>query len=304
MGVGPAQHGMIAHVDLDEVAEDLYALPPEDFVAARTAREKQARADGDRDLAEAVHGLAKPTVVAWLANLLARERRDELAPLLALGADLREASATLAGEDMRRLSQQQHRVVAALVVEARRLAGDAGRPVTETSARGLEETLRAALTDESLSAVLEAGRLSDALQSSGFGTAGNASPGRSKATKPRKAAKPAKESTAAESGEHEQAKLLAAAERDVAEAETAAAEAAGVLEDAEAAAARATRAVDDLGAEVQRLQQEVSRLRADQTAAERAARKAGAHRDRAARAHRVARRARDDAVVRRDKLGS
>ncbi|MDQ1605035.1 MAG: hypothetical protein QOE01_2880 [Actinomycetota bacterium] len=297
---------MIDHVDLEEVAEELYALPPEDFVAARTAREKQARADGDRDLAEAVHGLAKPTVVAWLANLLARERRDELAPLLALGADLRDASATLAGEDMRRLSQQQHRVIAELVVEARRLAGDAGRPVTETSARGLEETLRAALTDESLSAVLEAGRLTDALQSSGFGTAGNASPGRSKATKPTKAAKaatPATESTAAKSGEHQHVELLAAADRDVAETETAAAEAAGVLEDVEAAAARATRAVDDLEAEVQRLQQEVSRLRADQTAAERAARKAGADRDRAARADRVARRARDDAVVRRDKLG-
>jgi hypothetical protein len=300
---------MIARVDLDEVAEELYALPPEDFVAARTAREKQARTDGDRDLAEAVHGLAKPTVVAWLANLLARERRDELAPLLALGADLREASATLAGEDMRRLSQQQHRVVAALVQEARRLAGDAGRPVTETSARGLEETLRAALTDESLSAVLEAGRLTDALQSAGFGTTGSASPGRgraggksAKAAKATKATKPAKGSSAATTEDDEQAERLAAADRDLAEAETAAAEAAGALEEAEAAVARATRAVDDLEAEVQRLQQEVSRLRAEQTAAARAARKAGADRDRAARADRVARRTRDDAAARRDKL--
>ena len=35
-------------VDFDEVADELYGLPPEDFMPARTTYEQQARADGAR----------------------------------------------------------------------------------------------------------------------------------------------------------------------------------------------------------------------------------------------------------------
>ncbi len=38
-------------MDLDAVADELYALWPAEFTAARTAREKEARAEGDKALA-------------------------------------------------------------------------------------------------------------------------------------------------------------------------------------------------------------------------------------------------------------
>src|ERR1700712_153141 len=99
---------------LVEVADELYGLTPEEFTAARNARAKAAQADGDRALADAVKALAKPTAAAWLANQLVRQDPDALDPLLELGSALREATAKLDGAEMRALSRQQPKVVAAL----------------------------------------------------------------------------------------------------------------------------------------------------------------------------------------------
>ena len=35
--------------DIEEIADELYGLPPEEFTAARTRHEKEAKAAGDRD---------------------------------------------------------------------------------------------------------------------------------------------------------------------------------------------------------------------------------------------------------------
>ena len=146
-------------VNLESTAAELYGLAPGDFVAARTAAEKQARAAGDRELAGQIHALAKPTAAAWIANQLVREHAEEIAGLRELGAGLREATAGLEGEQLRQLSQQQNRVIAALVGQARSLATSAGQPMSEATERGLEATLRAALADEDLADQLGAGRL-------------------------------------------------------------------------------------------------------------------------------------------------
>ena len=158
-------------MDLDAVADELYGLWPGEFTAARTEREKEARAAGDKELARQVKALGRPTTVGWLANRLVRDHGDELQPLLELGDALREATAVLQGEELRALSQQQHQLVAALVRQARRDAAGSGHRVGEDAARGLEETLRAALADADLSAQLAAGRLTGGLQHSGFGAA-------------------------------------------------------------------------------------------------------------------------------------
>ena len=62
---------------LDEIAEELYGVPPEEFVAARTAARDRARAAGDKELAAAVAALPKPTTAAWVANLLVRRQPGE-----------------------------------------------------------------------------------------------------------------------------------------------------------------------------------------------------------------------------------
>ena len=141
------------------VADDLYGVPPADFVRERDARAKQAADGGDRELAVAVRTLRKPTTAAWLANLLVRAERDQLEGLLGLGEALREAEGRLAGEDLRVLAAQRRQVVAALVSAARGAARAAGHPVGEGVGWDLEATLTLALGGGRAAAALRSGRL-------------------------------------------------------------------------------------------------------------------------------------------------
>jgi hypothetical protein len=194
----------------DEVADELYGLPPEEFTAARTAHEKQVRKDGDRELAARIHSLTKPSAAAWLANQLARKRRDELQPLLELGSGLREATERLAGDQLRQLSRQQHELVHALVQQARQLARTSGHAVSDGTANGLEDTLHAALADEQAAQQLLAGRLIEALHRTGFGDIVAAGAART----PTKAAAPAKSQRPRDDEQRRQADHeVAAAER-------------------------------------------------------------------------------------------
>jgi hypothetical protein len=155
-------------VDVQQVADELYGLTPEQFTAARNARAKEAKVAGDKEAAAQIAGMRKPTAVAWLANCLARQRPDEVGPLLELGEALREATATLSGPELRELSRQRHRLVHALVQEAKALAAENGRRVTEEVARGLDETLTAALTNADDGDRLRRAQLTDGLVPGGF----------------------------------------------------------------------------------------------------------------------------------------
>jgi hypothetical protein len=157
-------------VDLDEVTDELYRLPPDEFIAARKDRETEARAAGDRELAKEIAGLGKPSTAAWVANLLARERPEEVAQLVELGGLLREAQENLAGDEMRALDVQRRRLVAEMTRQARQLAYQQGHPVSTTVADQVEETLRAAMTDPAAGEALQAGRLTTAMSYSGLGT--------------------------------------------------------------------------------------------------------------------------------------
>ena len=161
--------GVVMDADLDAVAAELYALAPKDFVSARTVSERQARAAGQRELAAAIHRMGKPTTVAWLANQLVRQHPEQLGPFLELGSALRDATATLSGDDLRRLSRQQHEVINALIGQARVISVTAGQDVTEATSRGLEATLRAALADRDMADQLASGRLTGPLTHAGFG---------------------------------------------------------------------------------------------------------------------------------------
>jgi hypothetical protein len=222
--------------DLESIARELYGLPPGEFVAARTAAEKQAKAAGDRDLAAHVHRLAKPTAAAWVANQLVRRHPDEIAALRELGAGLREATATLHGEQLRRLSQQQNRVVHALVEQARRLASAAGQPLSEATERGLDATLRAALADEQLADALATGQLTTALEHVGFSeTVGSGAAFRA-APAPRE---PVREAPREDPAERRRREQLDRARSELRAARTAERETKAALDRADAALARA-----------------------------------------------------------------
>jgi hypothetical protein len=235
---------------IDEIADSLYGLPPEQFTAARTQYEKEAKAAGDRDAAARIHAMAKPSVPAWLANQLAREHRDELQPLLALGAELRDATRNLAGDQLRTLSRQQHQLVYALVQQARKLARAAERSVSDDAARGLEETLHAALADEHAASLLLAGRLTEALHSSGlesgFDTPTNVIPLHSRRTS---------ENSAGRRQPREEERRRA--EQDLIEAQRALADATAALDNARGMAAAADQAAATAQERIDELHQQL-----------------------------------------------
>ena len=262
---------------VDAVADELYALRPGEFTSVRDARAREAKAEGDAETARQVKALRKPTVAAWLANQLVRAHRDEVSPLLELGAALREATATLSGPQLRQLSRQRNEVVQGLVRKARWLAADAGQPVSEDAARSLEDTLNAALANEEAAQLLLQGRLTEPLHHSGFGPSTSPSP-TSTARKP----PPAKAGAPAQSAADRRAEQREQLEHDLAEAwatARAAADARTVAEEAATAAEREAsglrRRVDQARADLEQAEQALERATAadrDATTARDAAR--------------------------------
>jgi hypothetical protein len=147
---------------VDQAADELYGLPPGEFTPARDERAKELRGDGDRDAANAVKALRKPTVAAWAVNQLARRRRKDLDELLSAGENLRAAQEELvAGGDragFQEAAARERDLVAKLASDATALAGEAGE-----RAGGLQEkvaaTLHAAALDEETAEELRRGRL-------------------------------------------------------------------------------------------------------------------------------------------------
>ena len=295
------------------VADELYALPPEDFTATRNARAKAAQSDGHRQLADAVRALAKPTAGAWLANLLVRSDPSALQPLLDLGTALRDATARLDGAELRSLSREQPKVVAGLVRQATALAKNAGKTVSQSTARDLEDTLRAAIADADAADQLMSARLANGLQHNGFGLVapGNLSLVHSAAPAATRGEKETRrtpgspgDDKAVSSRAARRAEQLEAAERDLADAQAAVdvtvagqERANAVLNDAEAELDAARQTLERLREEVDRAKFAVSHAEGELRTAKQAVEQAN-------RAARAAQHGLEDAAAKRDRLST
>lgn len=154
---------------LADVAYELYGMPPEDFTATRDARARQARTEGDRDLAAAIKALRRPSAAAWAVNALVRAHPAEVERLLDLGEALREAQAALDGAELRALDKQQRQVLAAVRRRAQAVLADAGHRMSEAVARQVEQTLKAGMADAEAATAVRSGMLVTDLESTGFG---------------------------------------------------------------------------------------------------------------------------------------
>ncbi len=105
-------------VTIAEVADELYGLTPGEFTAARDERARQVRAVGQRDVADAIKKLARPTASAWLVNQLARKASDQMARLYEVGEALAEAQRALAGDRLRELSGERRQAISELIPAA------------------------------------------------------------------------------------------------------------------------------------------------------------------------------------------
>lgn len=144
-------------MDFDEVADELYAGDPAEFVAVRNQRAKEAKAAGDAALAERIRALRKPTLAATIVNR--RAGSPELAELAKLGDELRKAHSALAGEDLRKLAKRRQELVNRILRDE--------RSMSESVSRDVEATLEAVVADPEVAALALAGRLSSGADSTG-----------------------------------------------------------------------------------------------------------------------------------------
>jgi hypothetical protein len=154
-----------------QAAGELYGLAPEEFTAARDEQVRAARAAGNRQLATALGRLRRPTVSAYVLNLLVRDQPEVGEQLIALGEELRRAQEELSGPALRQLATQRAQLVGALVRSARKIAADAGHQVSQAVQYELEQTLHAALADPDVAAEVGSGRLTRAATRTGFDAA-------------------------------------------------------------------------------------------------------------------------------------
>jgi hypothetical protein len=163
---------------VDEIAGELYALPPAGFTAARDAAIASARESGDRAAAKALAALKRPTQAAHLVNLLALRRPDVLSDLLTLGERIRDAQGTVTAAELRELSGQRRSALNAALRVCRSLAVEAGSEEPTAQQLGeAEATLTAAMADDSAAGEVRAGRVTKALSYAGFGAGfGTAAP--------------------------------------------------------------------------------------------------------------------------------
>jgi hypothetical protein len=273
-------------VDFEEAADALYAAPAADFIATRNELAKQLKADGDPVGSTRLKAMRKPTVAAWLTNLVARKAPDDLDDLLALGDEFREATADLDGDRLRELTPKRHQLLDKLAKEAARLAAEDGQKISADVGQKLRETLDAALVDPAAGDAVREGRLSSALRHVGFGVVDeNGEPSnvtpltdeRRQAARDRRKAQRAEEAEADQKSRKKEEREAEEREREAA----AKAEARQGFEDAVAAAQEAEAKVEDLDSQLDKAREAlaeaqalVHRLGADLDEARRTAREA------------------------------
>lgn len=248
--------------DADEllgIADDLYALAPGEFTAARDARVKELK--GTR-LAGPVKALKKPGLAAWVVNLLVRRESGQVDQLLSVGAALREAQAAMSAGELRSLTKQRRQVTAAVTQRARHLAAEAGHRITQAVADQVEATLTAAMVDAECGRAVRSGLLVAPLQSNGVDPVGEdalaaalaAPEALGFAATAREAPAPSRPDLHVVPDPDAKAKAVAAARERLAAATTA-------YDDADTAHAEAVADVDRLSARSLQLQAELEELR-------------------------------------------
>jgi hypothetical protein len=141
-------------VAVEEIIDRLYALPLEEFTQERNAAARELRKAGQREAAEQVKALRKPTANAAAANHLVHAHRPQVEVFLQAAAALRDAQFAGKG-DLAAAAEAERAELEKLV----RVGGEAVRP-----------TLQAAAVDDDTTRELLQGRLVREPEPAGFGT--------------------------------------------------------------------------------------------------------------------------------------
>jgi hypothetical protein len=242
--------------ELESELDELFGRPLAEFTSARNELARRLKKAGQDDAAARVQALKKPSVPVWAVNQLARRHPDEVEELVSAGEKLRKAQeAAFQGggrEAVREATAAERTAARTLTRLAHELLEAEGRPATRAVTDRIGSLLRAAAVNPEAGELLAAGRLTEEVESTGFGAVAGIAPTRP----PRPRAKPRpKEDVERQRREQELRRLQARADqldRRAAEAEARAERAeqaaAEAREKAEAARAEADEAVTALEA--------------------------------------------------------
>jgi hypothetical protein len=178
---------------IDDKIDELYGLPLEEFTKARSELARELRSRGERESAQSVDALRKPTTAAWAVNQVMRTQRADARTLLDAGKRLRKAHEDVArgkanAGDLRDAAEAERVAVRRLSNAARGLVNASGRGVSESILERVTQTLHALSTDSEARAQASVGRLSKERRPSGAGLFAAAGAGAS-AARPRAASR-------------------------------------------------------------------------------------------------------------------
>ena len=246
-------------------AAELYGLPLERFVPERNALAKELRRSGQRDEADAVAGLRKPSLAAWAVNQLIRTQARPVKELFSSGDAAQRAQADLLGGKgngarLREALDRERTAVHELVEIAQGLLSSEGHELSPTMLERVSDTLHAAALEEEARATVTRGCLERELRHVGLAGGAPAAPS-PQAERPRSRGRPQREAQDLSGLRQAEAKARRAADRAAREltaaeskrdaaaaalerAEEALVEARGQVRETEAAARRATRELE------------------------------------------------------------
>jgi hypothetical protein len=166
-------------VELEPEIDKLYGLPLDEFIHDRDELAKRLRREGERETAERIKKLRKPSAGAWALNQAIRRRRKETEALLAAGERLREAheSVMSSGDpaELREAMQEERGLASALADCAEAIASETGKSGPALRER-VRSTLHAATVDEEARDELAKGRFVREREAVGLGPFGAAAP--------------------------------------------------------------------------------------------------------------------------------
>ncbi|MDQ3987158.1 MAG: hypothetical protein M3280_11765 [Actinomycetota bacterium] len=149
---------------IDDAIKDLYSVPLSDFTKRRNELAGDLRVKGDKDHADRVRSLKRPTLAAWALNRLAREDAAVVAELAATVGRIAEGQSA---SELREAMEARRSLIADLAEHAQQILEQAGHNASVETMNHVVQTLAGATSGDDLERLVN-GTLSRPLSSSGF----------------------------------------------------------------------------------------------------------------------------------------
>jgi len=232
----------------DDTLDELFAAPLDEFVAVRNRISSELRKAGDKEAADEVKAIKKPSAVVWALNGLAREDRAGVRALVEAADRMRKVQSGRGRTSFADAQKALNEATRKLAKRGAELLAEGDRKPSDTMVQRLDRALTAAAASSETSELLRTGRLLEEPEPVGFGGIGEVVAAPASSRTPAAKEPSARERRAAER-EAERRERLDETKRE--------------LREAKAEAARLSREAERAQERVVALEQKVAALRPD-----------------------------------------